>query len=69
MEDQTREKTDELIDALEELGVEVTAFNLNEWHRGDPTTTDDTATGAEIDITCFLDYENDGGDENDFRVK
>lgn len=72
MRDATREQADALIDAIEdatEVETKVTAFNLNEYHRGDPTTGDSDVTGAEIELTCFISFDEDGEDDNPYRVK
>jgi len=69
MEDKTQEKFEEIVDAIEEVeGVEVTGFNLNEYMRGDPTVSDTVTTGAEIEITSYLSFEEDGEDKNPFRI-
>lgn len=70
MEDNTQEVLNDLIDLIDEsdIPVDVTSFEAKEYLTGDPTATDTEATGAEIDIGCFLSFETDD-EVSDFRVK
>ena len=70
MQEKTREKQAELIDALQELGVSVTRFELTEYIRGDPTDENAKPTGAEIELTAYLSFGKiESNDENPFKVK
>jgi len=73
MQDNTQEALNDLIDLIDEsdIPVDVTSFDVKEYLTGDPTATDTEATGAEIDIGCFLSLEpdDDDGDVSQFRVK
>lgn len=68
MKDETRERTNELLDTLEDE-VEVTGFEINEYIRGDPTTDDATVTGAQIEIVCYLSLDDEDDDQNPYRLK
>lgn len=69
MQEETREKQAELIDVLEDRGVSVTRFELTGYIRGDPTAGDTTPTGAEIELTAYLSFEEEPDDESPYRVK
>lgn len=70
MDNETQSKLNELIDLLESHGFSVTATEMKEYGRGDPTSDDYTVTGAEIDVTAFISLDNEiEDDENPFRIK
>lgn len=73
MESRTRTLSDRMIEAVQnELGedVEVVGFDIQEYVRGDPTDSDSTVTGAEIEVKAFASFEDpDDDDTNEFRVK
>ncbi len=73
MQDNTQEALNDLIDLIDEsdIPVDVTSFDVKEYLTGDPTAADTEATGAEIDIGCFLslDAGDDDTDVSRFRVK
>lgn len=72
MESRTRDLTDRMIEAIEnEIGeeIEVVGFDINEYIRGDPTNSDSTVSGSEIEVKAFASYEDADDNENDFRVK
>lgn len=69
MKKETIETEQELIEVLDNLGIEVTETAVTEYVRGDPTTDDATVTGAEIKLTAYLSYDTDVDDDSPFRVK
>jgi predicted nucleic acid-binding protein len=71
MEDITKEKQQEIIEAVESVdGISVSSISIAEYVRGDPTTEDATTTGAEIETTAYLNLDGEpGDDDNPFRVK
>jgi hypothetical protein len=70
MEEITREKLGEVLDALDSVdGISVTETGMTEYVRGDPTTGDSTPTGAEIEITAYLSLDAEPDEDNPFRVK
>lgn len=70
MNQQTRTKLDETIDALDaQEGVCVTGVEVQEFIRGDPTDEDNDPSGAEFDVTFVTSYDDAEDDENPFRVK
>lgn len=70
MKEETLRKQRDMIDVLQnDLGLVVTNTNFSEYIRGDPTSTDAAVTGVEIEVTCFIQYDEEDGDENPYRVK
>ena len=70
MKDETREKANELIEQLDaDDEIEVTGFDIKEYIRGDPTTDDASVTGAEIDLTCYITFDEDADDDNPYRIQ
>ena len=71
MEDITKEKQQEIIEAVESVdGISVSSVTISEYVRGDPTTDEATTTGAEIEATAFLSLDGEpGDDDNPFRIK
>lgn len=70
MKNETVEKQQEIIEFLQSRDITVTAFEANEYIRGDPTLEDSTVTGAEIEITAYISLdEMDKDEESRFRVK
>lgn len=69
MRDKTRRKLDELIDELDDdPDVSVTAVDIQEYYRGDPTDPETKVTGAEIELNCAFQFESPEDEENPFRV-
>lgn len=66
MEDQTRGKMDELIDAIDDIeDVSVSSIGATEYARGDPTDSEFEPTGAEVDLTVYFSFDNDGPSRTD----
>lgn len=68
MRDETLETQQEIIELLESRDITVTTFEAEEFVRGDPTVEDRTVTGAEIEITAYISFDNED-EESRFRVK
>lgn len=70
MRDKTRRKLDELIDELDsDPEISVTALNIKEYYRGDPTDPETKVTGAEIELNCAFQFESaTDEDDNPFKV-
>lgn len=72
MKDETIALNERMVATIEnELGEEirVTGIDITEYVRGDPTSSDATVTGAEIEINGHISYEDVDDDQNDYRVK
>lgn len=70
MRDKTRDKLDDLLDAVDsDPEISVTAVDIKEYYRGDPTVPETKVTGAEIELNCAFQFESvDDDDESRYRV-
>ena len=70
MKRKTKDKLDEILSMLD--GVEdtnVTGIEIVEYLSGDPTSKDVKTTGAEINVTCYVSFEEEAEEDNPFRIK
>lgn len=69
MEEKTREKMLELIDLIEdEADTEISSIETHEIWSGDPHGDDRDVHGADICLTCHIDFE-DSDSDNPYQVK
>lgn len=69
MKDRTQQMANDLLERLDDYPqIEVTSFGLEEYRTADPSK-DWEVTGAEIEMTAYLSFEEEQDDaESQFRV-
>lgn len=72
MKQETIDDQNRLIELIQEEGWRVTALSLDQYDGGpfDRESDEGDVIGAEIELTVYIDYSEDGDDsENPYRVK